>query len=124
MRHTVKLHGITVGWSDLEDAEPSVGRARGTFRPGVGYDLVQPVFQLFRDAVPDRGGSVIDEELLARYHRSRDALKLVLEDDAGAAIGTTAIHVADYASGGSTGSRELEVLIADEGYWRRRNAGA
>ncbi|MDB4907897.1 MAG: hypothetical protein JWO05_2681 [Gemmatimonadetes bacterium] len=124
MRHTVKLQGITVGWSDLEDAEPSVGRARGVFRPGIGYDLVQPVFQLFRDAVPARGGAVADEELLARYHRSRDALQLTLEDGAGVAIATTAIHIADYASGASAAARELEVLIADDGYWRRRNAGA
>ena len=52
-RHTVKLHGIVVGYSDLEHVDPVLGVARGRFRPGVGYDLVQPIFRLFTEAVPD-----------------------------------------------------------------------
>ena len=44
MRHTVKMHGVIIGYSELEHAEPDVGRAWGVFRPGVGYELVQPVF--------------------------------------------------------------------------------
>jgi hypothetical protein len=118
-RHTVLLKGIAVGYSDLEDADPSLGRARGRFRPGVGYDLVQPVFKLFTDAVPEPGAGVADPEKLARYHKSRDALGLSLEDDAGRAITTTAIHIADY-SHQRGGGIELEVLISDSGYWKRR----
>jgi hypothetical protein len=118
-RHTVKLHGIAVGYSDLETADPALGRARGRFRPGVGYDLVQPVFQLYTEAVPP-GGAVMDAEKLARYHRSRDALGLVLEDDAGRVIATSAIHIADY-SRDRTGAIELDVLITDRDYWSRRS---
>ena len=40
MRHTVKLQNVIIGWSDLEQRDPSVGRAWGHFRPGVGYELV------------------------------------------------------------------------------------
>lgn len=116
MRHTLRLHGVTVGWSDLEHAEPSAGRARGQFRPGVGYDLVQPVFRLFAEAVPADGPR--DETKLRRYHRSRDALGLELFDDAGARIPTAAIHIVDYDAGDV---RELDVLISDEAYWARRN---
>jgi hypothetical protein len=118
-KHTVRLHGIVIGYSDLEDVEPSLGRARGRFRPGVGYDLVQPVFQLFTEAVPVPGADVTDEEKLDRYHRSRDALGLSLEDDSGRSIRTSAIHISDYSERRG-GSIELEVLISDPVYWRSR----
>lgn len=118
-RHTVLLKGVAVGYSDLEDIEPALGRARGEFRPGVGYDLVQPVFRLYAEAVPVRGGDVEDKAKLERYTRSRDALGLTLEDDSGRVIRTSAIHVNDY-SDQRGGALELEVLISDREYWRRR----
>ena len=120
-KHTVRLHGIAIGYSDLEDVDRSLGRARGRFRPGVGYDLVQPVFQLFTEAVPVPGAEVADEEKLDRYHRSRDALGLSLEDDTGRAIRTSAIHISDYSERRG-GTIELEVLISDPDYWRSRDA--
>lgn len=118
-RHTVLLHGVVVGYSELEDIEPALGRARGKFRPGVGYDLVQPVFRLFSEAVPTPGGGVADTAKLDRYQRSRDALGLSLEDDAGRTIKTSAIHVSDY-SDRRGGTIEIEVLISDRSYWKRR----
>lgn len=119
-RHTLKLHGIAVGYSELEDVEPELGRARGKFRPGVGYDLVQPVFRLFVEAVPSPGGDVADQDKLDRYHKSRDALALLLEDDTGRRIHTSAIHIADY-SDRRGGGIDLEVLISDRAYWKRRD---
>lgn len=118
-RHTVMLKGVAIGYSDLEDAEPTLGRARGQFRPGVGYDLVQPVFELFTQAVPSPGAEVADAEKLARYHKSRDALGLSLEDDQGRAIRATAIHIADY-SHLDRGGMQLEALISDAEYWKNR----
>jgi hypothetical protein len=115
----VKLHGIAVGYSELEDVEPALGRARGIFRPGVGYDLVQPVFRLFAEAVPVPGAVVQDQDKLDRYHKSRDALGLALEDDTGRAIRTTAIHISDYSEQRG-GAIELEVLISDPAYWTER----
>ena len=123
MRHTLKLHGVVVGWSDLERIEPDVGRARGRFRPGIGYELVQPVFRLFAEAVPRAANAARDEAKLARYYKSRDALQLELVDAAGALIPTSAIHIADYTSDG-TGDCELDVLIADAGYWERRTVAS
>ncbi|HEX3868750.1 MAG TPA: hypothetical protein VHV78_18440, partial [Gemmatimonadaceae bacterium] len=76
MRHTVRLHGVIVGHSDLANADRDLGRAWGAFRPGLGYDLVQPVFRLFAQAAP-RDGSPRDETKLARYYAARDALELV-----------------------------------------------
>jgi hypothetical protein len=40
MVYTVRMHGVTVGHSDLE------GRTTGVFRPGLGYELVEPILQL------------------------------------------------------------------------------
>jgi hypothetical protein len=119
MKHTVRLHGVVIGYSELEDVEPALGRARGRFRPGTGYELVQPVFRLFTEAVPAPGGTVSDTEKLERYHRSRDALGLALEDDSGRPIRTSAIHISDYSEQRG-GNIDLEVLISDGDYWSRR----
>jgi hypothetical protein len=119
MRHTVRLHGVIVGHSDLEHADPSLGRAWGAFRPGLGYELVQPVFQLFAQAVP-RDKSKKDQALLDRYHESRDALNLELQDDRGRVIQTSAIHIADYSDESGAPPPELDVLISDTSYWARR----
>ena len=120
-RHTVMLKGIAIGYSDLEEIDPSLGRARGQFRPGVGYELVQPVFKLYTDAVPAPDGEVLDEEALKRYHRSRDALGLSLEDDSGRPVRTTAILIAVYAHL-NRGTNEIEALISDAAYWERRRS--
>ena len=120
MRHTLKLHGVVVGWSDLERIEPDLGRARGRFRPGIGYELVQPVFRLFSEAVPRDESGQRDDAKLARYYKSRDALQLELVDAEGVRIPTTTIHIADYTSNG-LGDCEIDVLIADVEYWQRRS---
>jgi hypothetical protein len=68
MKHTVKLRDVIIGHSELEGADYPAGRAWGTFRPGFGYDLVQPVFRLFTKAVPMLGGEPFDEITLERYY--------------------------------------------------------
>jgi len=118
-RHTVKLQGIAIGYSELEEMDPALGRARGKFRPGVGYDLVQPVFKLFAEAIPTPGAAVVSQEKLDRYYKSRDALGLQLEDDTGRIVATSAIHIEDY-SDRRGGGLHLEVLVSDRGYWKHR----
>ncbi len=118
MRHTVKLHGVIVGHSELENAEREVGRAWGVFRPGVGYELVQPIFQLFREAVPMKGGEAFDEIKLERYQNARDKLGLQLVDANGRVLKTSAIHIADYPP--EKGGMELDVLISESAYWEER----
>jgi hypothetical protein len=113
------MHGVIVGHSELENAEPDLGRAWGRFRPGLGYELVQPVFRLFAQAVPQDGSSR-DEATLARYYKSRDALKLELVNAGGQPIRTSAIHIADYTVEAGSGAIALDVLISDEGYWAGR----
>jgi hypothetical protein len=120
MRHTVRLHGIIVGHSELENTEPDLGRAWGAFRAGLGYELVQPVFRLFAQAAP-RDGRPKDEPLLARYYKARDALSLELQDDTGRPLRTSAIHIADYTVEDGPQALELDVLISDDAYWVRRS---
>ena len=122
VRHTVRLAGVVIGYSDLEDAWPVEGRARGAFRPGIGYELVEPVFRLFAEAVPAADGPVADAAKLERYHESRDALNLRLEDAEGTVVRTTGIHIADYARERGPEARTLDVLIRDDDYWARRAA--
>jgi hypothetical protein len=122
VRHTLKLHGVIVGHSDLEHTEPGVGRAWGLFRPGLGYDLVQPVFRLFAQAVP-REEQTRDDALLVRYYKARDALQLELTDGNGTRIPTSAIHIADYSIEEGPTAMELDVLINDDAYWQRRAHG-
>ena len=117
MRHTVKLHGVIVGHSELERRDSAARRAWGRFRPGLGYELVQPVFRLFSEAVPMPGGEPRDEEKLARYHAARDRLGLELVDASGRTIGTSAIHIADYTTLTGNDELELEVLVSDEEFW-------
>ncbi len=118
MRHTIRLHGVIVGHSDLVNADPIARRAWGPFRPGLGYDLVQPVFRLFAQAVP-HDGSARDRALLERYYAARDALDLALEVD-GAPVKTSGIHIADYTVEEGSSAIELDVLIGDDDYWARR----
>jgi hypothetical protein len=117
VRHTVKLQNVIIGWSDLEQRDPSLRRAWGRFRPGAGYELVQPVFHLFTEAVPLPGGEPMDEEKLERYHAARDQLGLVLEDASGRPIATSAIHIADYTERKGEEALELDVLVRDERFW-------
>lgn len=121
MRHTVKLNDVIIGHSDLEEIDALTRRAWGKFRPGFGYDLVQPVFLLFTEAVPMRGGEPRDREKLARYHAARDKLGLSLVDAEGKMIRTSAIHIADYSTALNAKALEVEVLISDDEYWDVRS---
>ena len=120
MRHTVKLKDVIVGHSDLEFADEPAGRAWGAFRPGFGYDLVQPVFRLFTKAVPMLGGEAFDEITLERYYAARDELGLSLVDSRGEVIETAAIHIADYIQ--EKGIIQVEALIKDAAYWDARGS--
>jgi hypothetical protein len=81
--------------------------------------MVQPVFRLFAQAVP-RDGSPQDKEMLDRYYKARDTLRLELQDSDGRVIRTSAVHIADYTIEEGENALELDVLISDDEYWSRR----
>jgi hypothetical protein len=120
MRHTLKLNGIVVGHSQLEEVDAADRRVWGQFHPGIGYELVQPIFRLFTEATPMPGGEPRDEIKLAQYFAARDRLPLELVDERGRTIRTSAIHIADYMQERGPGAISLDVLVSDDEYWARR----
>lgn len=114
---TIRMFGVTVGWSALEARDPAMGVASGTFRPGPGYELVEPVFRLFADAQGATSAQPTDEAMLARYHEARDRLALTLHAPDSAPIATRSIHVADLRRDGGAKAIELEVIAATPAAW-------
>src|SRR5947208_801128 len=42
MRHTVRLHGVVIGYSELEHVDPALRRAWGEFRPAFALFCLHP----------------------------------------------------------------------------------
>lgn len=120
MTYTVKLHGVAVGRSTLDRLDPENGFARGAFQPASGYQLVQDVFGLYREAVPETPGGVVDAEKLARYYKARDALQLALVDERDRSVPGATIHIYPTPEKKSDEAFELEVHISDPAFWRAR----
>lgn len=110
-RFTLKLRDVVIGWSDLERRDEKSGIARGDFRPGLGWDLVEPIFVLrpTDPAAPDAA----DRE--HRYRRARDTLALSLHAGDGAMVDTARIDVMEDEE--SATRLTLEVVIVDRGFW-------
>ena len=102
MTFTLKLHGVIVGRSDLEERDPEARTASGPFRKGAGYDLVEPIFDL-RHAGADA----------ERYRKARDTLALTLYDEAGDLLDTSAIDLEP----GNSGQLILRATIVDPRFW-------
>ena len=116
----MKLNGIVIGWSELEEVDEVDRRVWGQFHPGIGYELVQPIFRLFSEATPMPGGEPLDQIKLAQYLAARDKLPLELVDDRGRTIHTAAIHIADYSEKRGPEAISLDVLVKDDAYWEKR----
>jgi len=97
MSFTLKMSNVIVGRSELESRDAAGRIARGAFRPGLGYDLVQPVFALFEQASGDPSG-------LAKYRKAREALRLHLADSSGATIAVRELHIRRAGDGESSDS--------------------
>jgi len=111
MSFTLSMSGVIVGRSELELRNAAQRLARGVFRPGLGYELTQPIFELYN-------GSSGDPEALARYRRSRDALRLQLTDSAGNQVRIRELHIrSDSPSGSDDPQLFLEVETDDPVVW-------
>jgi len=107
MSFILKMSGVIVGRSELENRDANQRLATGVFRPGLGYDLVQPIFDLLDTA----GDSA---EAMSRYRKSRDALRLQLTDSSGSPLAVHELHIRR-----NPGSRApmLEVETDDPAFW-------
>ena len=79
MSYTVRLRGIIVGRAELAEPDPSTGARSGAFRPGPGYNLVQPIFQLSGQP----------------FEQAMRALRLELLDARGDIVPTRSITIRD-----------------------------
>jgi hypothetical protein len=77
MVFTLRMHGVTVGHCDLERHDATRGVATGVFRPGLGYELVEPIFQLDGD----------------KQRLALDKLALEIVDPQGRVLPTSRIHI-------------------------------
>jgi hypothetical protein len=112
MSFILKMSGVIVGRSELENRDPTRRLASGVFRPGLGYDLVQPIFELFETARDSA-------EALSRYRKSRDALRLQLTDSSGSVLTVRELHIRRNAGSGAT---MLEVETDDPEFWTQAPA--
>jgi hypothetical protein len=112
-RYTLRLRDIVIGWSDLERRDRGTGVARGAFRPGLGWDLVEPIFVL-RPTDPSAADAAEREQ---RYRRARDTLSLSLHTADGTMLDTARIDV--MRDEGSATDLALEVVIVDQTFWKR-----
>ena len=107
MSYTLKMSGVIVGRSELENRDPNRRAASGVFRPGLGYDLVEPIFGLY-DAAAN------DQDALSRYRKSRDALRLELTDSSGRPVVVRELHIRRTAKASAP---LLEVETDDPAFW-------
>ena len=109
MSFILSMSGVIVGRSELETRDVGRRVASGVFRPGLGYDLVEPVFSLH-----DHGST--DSQALARYRKAKAALRLELNDSSGSAVRFRDLHI---RRDGDTdrSSLVLEVETDDTAIW-------
>ena len=111
MSFTLTMSNVIVGRSELEHRDPERRLATGAFRPGLGYELAQPVFALYDAAAGDAAA-------LARYRQARDALRLTLASASGAPVAVRDLRVrpADSDVSGKAGL-VLEIETDDPAFW-------
>jgi hypothetical protein len=111
MSYTLTMSGVIVGRSELELRDASRRVASGAFRPGLGYDLAQPVFALHDSASGDPSA-------LDRYRKAREALRLTLTDASGTSVSLRQLHIRRAADAEPSDSGlVLEVVTDDPRIW-------
>ena len=109
MSFVLRLQDIIVGRSDLAQRDPDSRTACGVFRPGLGYELVEPIFGL-RDLHDEPS-----EAQQARYRRARETLALSVYDSAGSLVETSRIEI--LADPHAPNRLVLDVTVVDNTFW-------
>ncbi len=112
MSYTLRLKDIVIGWCDLESRDAATRIARGDFRPGLGYELVEPIFVL-RPQDEATPGAL---ERQVRYQRARNTLDLSLHAPDGGEVDTARIDIV--RDDQSATELALEVSVVDRGFWK------
>ena len=84
MHVIVKLKEVIVGHADVEPLPHNERAAEGEFRPGLGWDLIAPVYELYAEGRGDPARARLpDVAMLERFGRASRALDLAVFDAAG-----------------------------------------
>lgn len=109
MSFTLSMSGVVVGRSELENRDAARRIVSGVFRPGLGYELVQPIFALY---------DASNAEVMERYRKSRDALQLQLTTSTGAPIAIRDLRIRqDVAPGAASTALVIEFETDDPAIW-------
>jgi hypothetical protein len=121
MSYVLRMSGIIVGRSALEGGDPLSRTASGELRPGIGYDVAEPIFALY-DAAMAMDDAAARRQALDRFTKARDAMRLEIVDEQGTRLAAREARVTRAGRGPSAGLR-LEVVVDDEAFWAGRDAG-
>ncbi|MEX2283467.1 MAG: hypothetical protein WEE89_13370 [Gemmatimonadota bacterium] len=99
-----------IGYTNLEFPIAYRARAAGFLQIADGYAAVRDVFRLYRRAIPG------DRELLQRYVRERDALRLTVQDGGTLPLAASVELINEWIDGRVV----AHVVIQDGRYWSSR----
>jgi len=98
----LKLHGVIVGHAELSTHD--TGAWRGPFRPGLGWELIEPVFDLkSQTSIPGAA---------ERFEQARNALRFELTTDDGTALAMDGLDIMTERRGEQTVPVELFVRFS------------
>ncbi|MBV6522207.1 MAG: hypothetical protein MNPFHGCM_02353 [Gemmatimonadaceae bacterium] len=100
MHVILKLHGVIVGHADLTVRDAVLGLWRGPFRPGLGWELIEPVFDLKSEIAPGAA---------ERFEQARNALRFELTTNDGTALALDGLDIGTERRGEQTVPVELFV---------------
>ena len=109
-RYAIAMPIALVGFTNLEFPITRGARAAGFLEIAEGYDLVRDVFRLYREAGPR------DRDLLRRFVRERDALRLTVQDGGSLPLAAKVELISEWKDGRIV----IHVSIRDERYWSSR----
>jgi hypothetical protein len=84
MHVILKLRGVIVGHAELGVRDMATGLSRGPFRPGLGWELVEPIFVLREAGAGDA---------MERFERARSRLAFELTTEQGRALDVDLVDV-------------------------------
>ena len=119
MHVIVRLKDVIVGHADVEPLAGDPRVAEGEFRPGLGWDLIAPVFELYADGRGDPArGLGPDAAKLERFERAFRALDLSVFDAGGSKLQLKDLRFEMRAAEAGWAPGKL-VLTASEKTWMR-----
>ena len=104
MHVVLRLHGVIVGHAELAAHDSEHGTWCGPFRPGLGWELIEPVFDL-KSATELPGAA-------ERFEQARNALRFELTTGDGTALAMDGLEIQTERRGERTVPVELFVRFS------------